>query len=218
MGWRNELREKPLPPVLSAILLETTDKKLIIKATNLEVGLEIETPLISSEPGRVAITGSVLGNFLGNLSGGEKIEASEENGNLIVMAGKNQATIKCQPADDFPIIPRVAPEEGFEIDAGRFVGGLRAVVYSASLSTIKPEIASVYLYQNDGKLMLVATDSFRLAEKKLDLGASEVPENLNLIIPLKNVLEVIRVFDNLVGEMKVNWDKNQIALRPTTFI
>ncbi|MEK7586442.1 MAG: hypothetical protein AAB453_01070, partial [Patescibacteria group bacterium] len=70
-------------PVLSAILLETTDKKLIIKATNLEVGLEIETPLISSEPGRVAITGSVLGNFLGNLSGGEKIEASEENGNLI---------------------------------------------------------------------------------------------------------------------------------------
>ncbi len=198
-------------PVLSAILLETTDKKLIIKATNLEVGLEIETPLISSEPGRVAITGSVLGNFLGNLSGGEKIEASEENGNLIVMAGKNQATIKCQPADDFPIIPRVAPEEGFEIDAGRFVGGLRAVVYSASLSTIKPEIASVYLYQNDGKLMLVATDSFRLAEKKLDLGASEVPENLNLIIPLKNVLEVIRVFDNLVGEMKVNWDKNQIA-------
>lgn len=59
--------------------------------------------------------------------------------------------------------------------------------------------------------MLVATDSFRLAEKKLDLGASEVPENLNLIIPLKNVLEVIRVFDNLVGEMKVNWDKNQIA-------
>ncbi len=198
-------------PILSSILVEVIEKKLIIKATNLDVGLEVEVPVETSEVGSVAIPGSVLGNFLGNIGNDQKIEASEVNGNLLVVAGKNRATIKCQPTDDFPTIPRVAPEAGFEIDAARFVAALRAVAYAASLSSIKPEIASVYLYYDEGKLVFVATDSFRLAEKKLDLGVNEMFDKLNLIIPLKNVFEVVRVFDNLTGEMKVNWDKNQIA-------
>lgn len=198
-------------PILGSILIEVDGEKLVIKATNLDVGIEVETPIISGSDGRVAIPGAVFGNFLNNIENEQKIEASEVNGNLLVVAGKNQATIKCQLADDFPTIPRFTPEAGFEITAGKFVGALKSVAYAASLSSIKPEIASVYLYQDDGKIVLVATDSFRLAEKKIELGSSEAPEGLNLIIPLKNALEVIRVFDSLPWEMKVSWDKNQIA-------
>ena len=110
--------------------------------------------------------------------------------------------------DDFPTIPRVTGTD-FEIDSKKLIDGIKSVYYSSSPSDIKPEISSVYVYTNEDNLVFVSTDSFRLAEKKIKMKG--LPEIEGILIPFKNIAEIMRVFGEINGVIKVCFSKNQIS-------
>lgn len=197
-------------PILSAILLEAKDNSLIIKATNLDVGLEIDLPAKIIEEGSVAVSAGVLSGFLGNINKEEKVKLELIKENIHISTGRSSTLIKSFPADDFPVIPRVNDGSSFSFNGKDIVNGLRSVLFASSLSDIKPEIASVYIYQNGKELVFVATDSFRLAEKRIIIRDNN-KEFQSVIIPFKNVAEIIKVFDNLDEEVKIETNKNQIS-------
>lgn len=195
-------------PVLSSILFVASGKSLKLRATNLSLGIEIELPAKIEKEGIVAITGSVLAGIFSNITQNEKVSLEESNGNLLIKTKKNKITSKGQPTDDFPTIPQVTGTT-FEIEAKRLLDGLKSVYYSSSPSDVKPEISSVYIYSNEDNLVFVSTDSFRLAEKKIKIkNLKEIP---GILIPFKNVPEILRVFGDMGGEVKVCFNKNQIS-------
>jgi len=197
-------------PILSAILLEAKDNTLKIKATNLDVGLEIELPAKITEEGSVAVSAGVLSGFLGNINKEDKVKIETIKENIHISTGRSSTLIKCFPADDFPVIPRVEDGKSTSFIGKELVTGLRSVLYSSSLSDIKPEIASVYIYQEGKELVFVATDSFRLAEKKLQIKDRD-KDFQAVIIPFKNVAEIIKVFENVDEEVRIDANKNQIS-------
>jgi len=197
-------------PILSSILLEAKNNSLVIKATNLDVGLEIELPAKITEEGSVAVNASVLSGFLGNLNKEDKVKMESVKDNIHISTSTSSTLIKSYSSEDFPVIPRVEDGNSNTFNGKDIVVGLRSVLYSASLSDIKPEIASVYIYQDEKDLVFVATDSFRLAEKKIPIR-DRSKEFQSVIIPFKNVAEIIKVFDNLDEEVKIEANKNQIS-------
>ena len=60
-------------PILSCVLLEAKDSTLIIKATNLDIGIEIILPVKVNKPGSIAVSGSVLYNFISNITNDKNI-------------------------------------------------------------------------------------------------------------------------------------------------
>jgi len=89
------------------------------------------------------------------------------------------------------------------------MSGFRSVWYSASTSNIKPELSSVYIYKGDTGLVFVSTDSFRLAEKKVN---TKLPvEFLQTLIPYKNVAEIVRLFEDNKEDITIVFEKNQAA-------
>jgi len=197
-------------PILSSILLEAKDNALVVKATNLDVGLEIELPAKITEGGSVAVSASVLSGFLGNLNKEDKVKIELIKENIHISTGSSSTLIKSYSSEDFPMIPRVEDGNSFSFNGKDIVIGLRSVLYSASLSDIKPEISSVYIYQDEKELVFVATDSFRLAEKRVPIRDKN-KEFQSVIIPFKNVAEIIKVFDNIDQEVKIEANKNQIS-------
>ncbi len=203
-------------PTLGQVMLEADQHVLKVKATNLDVGVELLLPAKVVEIGRVMVDGSVLSNFLANLYRGERVVLETTSQNLIVSSDNTSSVIKTYPIDDFPDIPRLNNDDNYSvtISSSQLVSGLKSVSYAASLSDIKPEIASIYLYQDQGSgdLVFVSTDSFRLAEKRLNLGVdNQSAKPPSLIIPARNVVEIIRAMDGLDELVKVSWDGNQVA-------
>ena len=195
-------------PVLNSILFIASKKSLKLRATNLSIGIEIEIPAKIEKEGIVAITGTVLNAVFSNLSPNETVCLEERSGNLLVKTKKSQITLKGQPHEDFPTIPIVSGLN-FEIDAKKLLEGIKSVYYSSSVSDIKPEISSVYIYTDADSLVFVSTDSFRLAEKKIKIkGLDEI---LGIIIPFRNIVEILRVFSETQGAVKVCFNKNQIS-------
>ncbi len=200
-------------PVLSCLLFDATQKnQLTIKATNLDLGIEITIPVKTNEGGLVAVPSSTINSFLINAVGDEKgVTLETAQGNLKINTTRNSGLIKIQPHDDFPSIPRVTSGNSFSLSARDFVKGLKSVWYSSSVSSIKPELSSVYIYCEGEFVVFVATDSFRLAEKKIKIKKTK--DFGQILLPYKNIPEIIKVLESINDEVEVNLDKNQISFR-----
>ena len=197
-------------PILNCALLEAKDNKLIIKSTNLDLGVEIFLTTEVEEDGIIAVPGSILKNLLSNISSNNILLKSEKD-NLLISSESNISIIKSYPNNDFPLIPKVDSKDKFIIDCKKLLKGFKSVWYSASTSTVRPELSSVYLSIKDGYLYFVATDSFRLAEVKIPIKSEK--EVKNILIPFKNIPEIIRVFEDIEGDIEINFTKNQIAFK-----
>ncbi|HNW71399.1 MAG TPA: DNA polymerase III subunit beta [Candidatus Paceibacterota bacterium] len=195
-------------PVLASILLIASGKSLKLRSTNLSLGVEVEIPSKVEKEGIMAVSGSVLSSIFSNISQNEQIILEEENGNLLIKTKKSLIKLKGQPCDDFPTIPVVSGKT-FTIESKKFIDGIKSVYYSSSVSDIKPEISSVFIYSDDDNLVFVSTDSFRLAEKKIRIkGLEEIP---GILIPFKNISEILRIFGDVNDEIKICFNKNQIS-------
>ncbi|MFA5792028.1 MAG: DNA polymerase III subunit beta [Candidatus Paceibacterota bacterium] len=195
-------------PILNSILLIASGKSLKLRSTNLSLGIEIEIPAKIEKEGLLAVSGSVLNAIFSNISQNENVYLEEQNGNLLIKTKKSQIKLKGTPNEDFPTIPRV-DGSSFEIEAKKLVDGIKAVYYSSFTSDIKPEISSVFIYTNEDSLVFVSTDSFRLAEKKIKIR--DIEEILGILIPFKNVGEILKVFGEFQGLIKICFNKNQIS-------
>ena len=197
-------------PILSCISFETENSQLTLKATNLDIGIELSVPVKVLTPGKVAIPGSLLLQFLSNIPQSEKITIEQSEGSAIVTTEHTTTVIKTQNHEDFPIIPKIFDGKSIEIKPDEFVSGLRSVWYSAAVTSMKPELSSVYIY-HDGEesLVFVATDSFRLAEKKI--RTKKTKDFGNVLIPFKNVTEIVRTLEGVKDPVEVVINGNQIA-------
>ncbi len=195
-------------PALSTILLVGEAGRLTLRATNLECGVEITLPVKLVGDGVAAVPGTVLLGFLSNARG-KSVSASLSGELFKVESDRVQASIKTLPHEDFPILPRVSADRSFTVKAADFMRAIRSVAYCASTSTIKPELQSVLVYGEAGKLTLVATDSFRLAEKSVVLKAGgSVPQ---LLIPARNAAELMRILEGVSGDVEIYYNDNQLS-------
>lgn len=195
--------------VLNFLLLEVKGKSLTIKATNLDIGIIVTVPVKTEEEGVVAIPGNVINSFLSQISHEENVTITTETSNLHLSTQHTNITIKTHPNDDFPNIPVMEASSAFEVEADKLMQGLRSVWYSAAVSSMKSELASVLFVAEDGNLIFAATDSFRLAEKRVK--AKHPHEFERVLIPAKNIPDLIRVLEQ-GGMTRIMVDKNQLAL------
>jgi len=122
----------------------------------------------------------------------------------------SKTILKTYPYEDFPTLPKISKEDSFSIEIAKFIDGLKSVWYSASFSDIKPEIASVYVYSETDEIVFAATDSFRLAEKRIKYKMKQ--KITPLLIPVKNIGELIRVFEGVPGNAEIICNKNQLSI------
>jgi len=196
-------------PVLSCVILEAKKHELIVRSTNLDLGIEITIPVKVEREGVVAVPGVVLNGFLSNLHSDKNVVLEVKDGNLYVSTPHNSTVIKSLPHEDFPTIPKVVGEKIVSIQPKDFVKGLRAVWYSSAVSSMKPELSSIYIYPHENEIVFVATDSFRLAEKKVKV--KKVSDFGHILIPFKNISEIIRTLEEIDEECELLITKNQIA-------
>lgn len=196
-------------PVLGCILFEAKGRELIVRATNLDLGIEITIPVKVIVQGKVAVPGGVINNFLSSISVSKNVTLEILDGNLKVSTDTNKTVIKSVPHDDFPTIPILQHEKKFSMAPKEFIKGIKSVWYSSATSSMKPELSSVYVYSEGDSLVFVATDSFRLAEKKVRVKNSR--DISSILIPVKNIPEIMRILEAADGEVEVSLNKNQIS-------
>ncbi len=195
-------------PILSSVLMQVKKNEVVFVSTNLDVGIEVQIPAKGEDEYSFVIKPEPVKSFLLGAKG-QNVSLEKRENVLEMRVGDNVATVKIESPEEFPTIPRVSEGKEWFIASKDLTKGIKAVLWSASTSTIKPEIGSVYIYQNEEDVVFVATDSFRLAEKKIK--AKKAKDFEPLLIPTKNASEIIKILDGVSSEVKVISSKNQIS-------
>ncbi len=208
LGYAERMTGKNLSlPILGSLLFIASGKTLRIRATNLSLGIEIEVPAKIEQEGVIAVKADTVSAAVHSFVSNDMVTLSLDNSNLLLKTKQNKVLVKAFSHEDFPTLPVVAGQEIY-LSAKKLIDGLKSVVYSASVSDIKPELASVYVYPSDGQIFFVATDAFRLAEKKVKGGEGEWK---GILIPAKNALEVIKLFQDYGDDIKIIISDNQLS-------
>ena len=216
---------KQLPlPVLNSIVISTQDKSLVLRATNLDVSIEYTIPAKIEKKGTVAVNGKLLINFIYNLPPSSTLSMEVIGNNLHINTKYTNTSIKTVSVDDFPKFQYLKEGDGvesFKIQAKNLASGFRNVSFSAATNDIKPEISSIFIHRRGKELVLVATDSFRLAEfetesRKVEWGSEDL---FGALVPHRNSGEIIRIFEEDEDEAIVCVSKNQLSIKtPTIYL
>jgi len=196
-------------PALSAILILAGDSEIKMRATNLEVGIDMRVEGKINEDGVVAIPATILQQIAGSLLGDGSITLEHVGDTVTITSGASRSTIKTIPYDDFPSIP--FPENTTnktQIPGNLLKGLLTSISACASVSTVRPELASVLFSIEGGILTVVATDSFRLAEKRVPLGNKGLQGTF--LLPAKNAAEIAQALSD--EDVTMSFDDHQCAL------
>ena len=197
-------------PVLNNILISAEKNFLNLTATDLEVGINWWSLTKIEEDGKITLPTRLLSSFIGLLPN-KKIDIKTENNSLIIGYENYKTQIKGLPAEEFPIVPQIDEGEFISLDAASFCQSLSQVVDIAIPSATRPEISGVYLSFQKNLVKIVATDSFRLGEKKVFFKSdSDLKKEYSLILPQKAAKEVVNIFGEKKGDLKIYFSSNQI--------
>lgn len=195
-------------PALSSILILAGNDGIKLRATNLETGIDLKLQGAVIQDGVVAIPALVLQQLAHSLTESGTITL-EHTGDLVTMTtSSGTSVIKTVPYDDFPSIPFPEQTTNRIVVSGVLFKHLcTSIAACASTSTVRPELASIYLSIEGGVLTAVATDSFRLAEKKIPLANKGTQGKF--LIPAKNILDIAQSLPD--EEIILTFDEHQCA-------
>jgi len=196
-------------PILKNVLIKTEKGRIKIAATDLEIGITnwINGKII--EEGGITIPAGILGAILNNIHAA-KLELEVVDSKLKIKTEKSENIIQGIKESDFPIIPKIKSNDFIEIKTSDLKKSLNQVVSAASPNERRPEINGVLFWLKNKKIKLVATDTFRLAEKTIkDEDFETEIEETKVTVPLKTIQEVVKIFEE-DKKVKIFIDPHQI--------
>lgn len=200
-------------PVLKNVLIKTVSNKINLSTTNLELAITKAISGKITEEGGLTVPFQTFYSIVNNTDQ-ERIILEKKDNNFIFKTDNYEAKIQGLKEAEFPVIPKIENKNYLEINPVLFKKAVNQVVNAAQISEIRPEISGVLLDYQVTLLKLAATDSFRLAEKTItnDQFKSTFNHAFKIIIPLKTIQEVVRIFDN-EQPLIIRFDNNQIFFK-----
>lgn len=197
-------------PVLNNILIKAEGKKIYFSSTNLEIAISCFIDADVRSEGAITVPAKLLTSYVSLLTD-EKVEINVvEGNNLSIISVSSNTKIKCISADEFPLIPKIEKGQEFSVKINDLQTSINETVFAASTNTSRPVLSGVLLIVNGDNIRLAATDSYRLAEKKLK-AVNKCEEDVYCIVPAKTIIELSKIIGKAdAKEVKVNVSKNQI--------
>jgi len=200
----------PSLPILQNILLVLENNKIKLAGTDLQIGITCEFVAKTTEQGSAVFAPRFVTPLLSVMPGGQVSLEGGEN-QIVLEAGSFRTTVQTVETEEFPIIPSLQEKDPFvEVQTGVFCAGLGQVAGMVGESQARPEIGGVLFAFEKELVRFVATDSFRLAEKKLVLeGANSIEQSF--ILPQRTAKEVVAILGERQGKIKVYGSPSQVV-------
>jgi len=198
----------PSLPILDNVFVDTEGSFLKLTSTDLETAVRFWVLAKVVKKGRVVVPAKLFSDVVSFLPN-DKVLLEEKKQNLVVDCKNFKNQIQGFNPEEFPLIPEFKNADFLEVDNKKIYEGLVPTVDIISPSQSRPEISGVYFSFTKNILKIVATDSFRLAEKTILLDAP-IKKDTFFILPQKPAKEVVNVLTEKDGRAKIFFSPNQI--------
>ncbi len=177
--------------VLSGILLQAEEGRLTLAATDMEISMRTTITGDITGEAVVVVPGRLLTDLV-RLLPDDSVTLSHEEGDgvLAIVSGSHSSRLNVFSAEDFPRLPQLdVPLQ--KIDASALLETVDKVGRAASRDESRPVLTGVLVRFEGDRLVMAATDSYRLAVKETELTTAA--PDLDAIIPARALQELVRL-------------------------
>jgi DNA polymerase III subunit beta len=195
--------------VLSGILVRAEGDRVELAATDMELSLRLPLEAEVEGSGSVVVPGRLLVDLARLLPEGDvTLEQRPEEAVLQVTGGPSTSHLHTYSAEDFPKLPAVDGVQTFSVDRAAFLETVARVARAASRDESRPVLTGILVRFEGGRLVMAATDSYRLSVKETELETEGAPE-LEAIVPARALAELARIAAD-ADELRIGVQENHV--------
>ncbi|MCL1873084.1 MAG: DNA polymerase III subunit beta [Clostridiales bacterium] len=194
-------------PVLGGIMLTAAGGHLIFRSTDLELAVEMTLKADIEEEGRILVPGKYFADLVRYLPGGYISLTAEDGRCLQVDYDGSSTMLNCYDAEEFPVFPQVEPQVTGTIAPALFRKMAKRVVIAAASDELRPLFTGVYCKFSPDELLMVATDTYRLA---LTRGSWQGDGSTELVIPGRIMQEIARLTGDNEEPLTISCGMSQV--------
>jgi DNA polymerase-3 subunit beta len=184
-------------PILNNVLIRVEENTIRFLSTNLEIAVRYAIRGKVEAAGETTLPSKLFLDYV-NLLPDDRVDIETEGEDGVVVSCRKHTTrIKGLPTSEFPLIPEVERKTVFALSGTALKNALSQVAFAVSNVESRPELTGVLFSLNPehapGKVVLAATDSYRLSERTIPLEQGSTNRQTNVIVPGKTLHELSRI-------------------------
>lgn len=208
------LSNKTPNPALQGIKLEVFKDHLLITTSNSDIAIKqtVKDPSLEVQSeGSVLIPGKYFIEIVRKLDG-LKVNLSQVADNMLrIEADRSDITLNMMDLDDYPELQFSEKVKSIKVNVRTLKTIIRQTAFATSSVENRPILTGVNFKIEGNKLNAIATDSYRLAQKEIELTESYEP--LNIIIPGRSLEELTKILDNNNDMVELHFDHSKILFK-----
>lgn len=179
-------------PILSNVLMEVSEDRLLLTATDLEIEMKASAVVQNLAPGRLTLPARKLYDICRGLPEGAELTVEAQGDKAVVRSGRSRYSLACLSADEFASLELQGEARHFSLPGV----GLRKLIEKTQFAMAQQDVRyylnGTLLELRSSGVRTVATDGHRLALAELPLSL-DTEEVLSVIVPRKAILELMRL-------------------------
>jgi DNA polymerase III subunit beta len=191
VAWvAKNLPTRPTVPVLAGVLLTGSDEGLTISGFDYEVSAEAQIAAEIASPGSVLVSGRLLSEITRALP--EKpVDFCVDGTRVLLTCGNARFSLPTMAVEDYPTLPTLPAETGM-LPADLFAEAISQVAVAAGRDDTLPMLTGIRVEISGEKVVLAATDRFRLAVRELTWSAVSPELEAAVLVPAKTLAEAAK--------------------------
>ena len=214
----NVVPTKTTLPILTCILMEATDGRLTLSATNLDISITTSTDKVTiKNEGKMAIPAVKFVPFVRTLRSGS-VAISQKGKQIQLVSGKARMTENTMKVDEYPALKKLEEKKGLDVEATALIDMINETSYSVSKDETRSALMGILWEVRSGSLTLVATDAHRLARSGRTMKWN-VTSDREMIVDTSGLRHLSRIVaghdqdEASSGNITVFMGENQLSFR-----
>jgi DNA polymerase-3 subunit beta len=206
----NIMERRQTLPILANTLLSVAADSLTMQATDLEVGVAISIPLNEARAGECTLPARKCLEIVRALPEGAVVELTAESDRAVLRSGRSRFSLTTLPVQDFPRSEQSGDGTVVALAQKDLRSLMERTYFCMAQQDVRYYLNGLLMDVSLGRLRVVATDGHRLAMCDLSVDLT-LDEPLQLIVPRKAVLELLRVLENTEARVEIRAGTHQIT-------
>ncbi len=205
------LSTKTPAPYLQGIKLEVLDNELVMITSNSDIAIKIslkDESLNIDTKGEVLIPGRVFVDFIRKLDKGLVEISTVDNNVLRIHSHNTDLSLNLQNVDDYPEIIFAIHDQPIKLESKIMKAVIKQTTFATSNIENRPILTGVNIKVEGNQLHAIATDSFRLSQKVIEIPTNF--ESMNVVIPGRSLDELIKILELDLEEILVHLNHKSI--------
>lgn len=206
---------KNLIPILNCIKFELTKEGLYLLSTDNDIAIKTFIPSTEIESidelGEVVVSGRYIYEIVRKLPN-DIINLEEITSDVLDISTDNTSfKLNCNLVSDFPNVDLTLSEKPIVLEQKAFKNIINQTAFAASMQENRPVLTGINLKIENGTLTATATDSYRVAQKKIKL--EDVDNDINIVIPVRNINELIKMLNFEEDNVELHIFENKVIFK-----